>query len=92
MTRTYWKSIPFERPRFEIGDRVEMFCDHENAEGQRVRGWLQGEVVQIKDDMVAVEFWQNVYLSGGWQVPDGILWCPQDSPNIRFPEKSGASQ
>ena len=71
---------------FEVGDTVEVFCDHEKN-GERIRGWLKGIVVQVDPKMVAVQFRSNVYLTDGWMVPDHILWYPQNSPHIRVPVK-----
>ena len=68
---------------FDVGDRVEVYCDHDNEAGERVQGWLVGVVVQANDKMVAVQFQQNVYLTNGWMVPDRVLWCPQNSKQIR---------
>ncbi len=68
--------------RFEVGDRVEVLCDHDR-DGARVRDWLEGTVVQSDEKMVAVQFTQNVYLTDGWMVPDRVLWLQQTSPNIR---------
>ncbi len=83
--------VPFIRPpedanAFDVGDGVEVFCDHDKG-GERVRGWLRGIVVQVDPKMVAVQFRTNVYLTDGWMVPDHILWYPQGSPNIRQPLK-----
>ena len=84
-------SVPFMKPpepqfSFEVGDTVEVFCDHEKG-GQRSRGWLKGIVVQVDAKMVAVQFRSNVFLTDGWMVPDHILWYPVNSPHLRFPEK-----
>ena len=84
-------SVPFMRPpdldnSFEVGDTVEVFCDHEKG-GQRIRGWLKGIVVQVDPKMVAVQFRTNVFLTDGWMVPDHILWYPVNSQHIRFPQK-----
>lgn len=83
--------IPFMSPPdhefvYEVGDNVEVFCDHEKN-SERVRGWLRGIVVQVDPKMVAVQFRTNVYLTDGWMVPDHILWFPQTSPHIRIPTK-----
>jgi hypothetical protein len=67
---------------FEVGDTVEVFCDHEKN-NERLRGWLKGIVVQVDNKMVAVQFRTNVYLTDGWMVPDRILWYPLTSYNIR---------
>jgi hypothetical protein len=67
---------------FEVGDTVEVFCDHEKN-GERLRGWLKGIVVQVDNKMVAVQFRTNVYLTDGWMVPDRILWYPLTSEHIR---------
>lgn len=84
-------SIPFIRPpdmgsEFEVGDTVEVFCDHEKG-GQRVRDWLRGIVVQVDPKMIAVQFRTNVFLTDGWMVPDKILWYPITSSHIRPPAK-----
>lgn len=67
---------------FQVGDKVEVFCDHEEAR-ERVRGWIAGIVVQVDNKMVAVQFRSNVYLTDGWMVPDRILWYPLTSEHIR---------
>ncbi len=80
---------PFMRPpsdiqRYEVGDTVEVFCDHDKG-GERIRAWLKGIVVQVDEKMVAVQFRHNVYLTDGWMVPDQILWFPYDSTQMRPP-------
>ena len=67
---------------FEVGDTVEVFCDHEKNR-ERIRGWVKGIVVQVDNKMVAVQFRSNVYLTDGWMVPDRILWFPVISEHIR---------
>lgn len=67
---------------FTVGDRVEVYCDH-NEEGARVRGWLEGVVVQSEEKRVAVQFREDVFLTDGWMVPDQVLWCNHNSHNIR---------
>jgi hypothetical protein len=67
---------------FEVGDTVEVYCDHEKT-SERVRGWLKGIVVQVDNKMVAVQFRSNVFLTDGWMVPDKILWYPITSEHIR---------
>jgi hypothetical protein len=67
---------------FEVGDTVEVFCDHEKN-NERIRGWLKGIVVQMDSKMVAVQFRTNVYLTDGWMVPDRILWYPVNSAHLR---------
>lgn len=74
---------PEEDKFFEVGDRVEVNCDHEDKSGQRVRGWLKGTVVQVDNKLMAVQFKENIFLTDGWMVPDKILWFPFDSTNIR---------
>jgi hypothetical protein len=83
--------IPYMRPadrehQYEVGDTVEVYCDHEKG-GERVRGWMKGIVVQVDPKMVAVQFRTNVYLTDGWMVPDHILWYPQGSQHLRMPVK-----
>lgn len=74
---------------FEVGDTVEVYCDHEKNK-DRVRGWIRGIVVQVDNKMVAVQFRSNVFLTDGWMVPDRILWYPLASENIRsVAKKSG---
>lgn len=84
-------SVPFMKPPepeslFDVGDLVEVFCDHEKG-GQRIRGWIKGIVVQVDPKMVAVQFRSNVFLTDGWMVPDHILWYPLNSQHIRLPQK-----
>ena len=83
-------SVPIMRPpesglKYDVGDSVEVFCDHEKS-GQRIRGWLKGIIVQVDIKMIAVQFRSNVFLTDGWIVPDHILWYPVDSPHIRPPQ------
>jgi hypothetical protein len=67
---------------FEVGNTVEVFCDHER-DGERIRGWIKGIVVQIDNKLVAVQFRSNVFLTDGWMVPDRILWYSVGSDQIR---------
>jgi hypothetical protein len=67
---------------FQVGDKVEVFCDHEKNR-ERIRGWIQGVVVQVDNKLVAVQFRSNVYLTDGWMVPDRILWYPLTSEHMR---------
>ena len=67
---------------FEVGDTVEVYCDHEKDK-DRIRGWLKGIIVQIDNKMIAVQFRSDVYLTDGWMVPDRILWYPVNSEHIR---------
>lgn len=77
---------------FEVGDTVEVFCDHEKNR-ERIRGWVKGIVVQVDNKMVAVQFRSNVYLTDGWMVPDRILWFPLISEHIRpVPSKKPAKK
>jgi hypothetical protein len=83
--------IPFIKPpdneyQYEVGDTVEVYCDHEKN-NERIRGWLKGIVVQVDPKMVAVQFRTDVFLTDGWMVPDHILWYPQTSPHLRVPQK-----
>jgi hypothetical protein len=78
---TFMRSPTVEH-NFEVGDTVEVFCDHEKS-SERVRGWLKGIVVQVDNKMVAVQFRSNVFLTDGWMVPDKILWYPITSEHIR---------
>jgi len=88
-------SIPYINPptpevSYEVGDHLEVLCDHD-LDNERVRGWLKGTIVQVDVKMVAVQFQKNVYLTDGWMVPDHILWYPIHSSNIR-PVKSRSSK
>jgi hypothetical protein len=73
---------PAPEYEFDVGDKVEVFCDHEKA-NDRVRGWIKGIVVQVDAKMVAVQFRSNVFLTDGWMVPDRILWYPSHSEHLR---------
>jgi hypothetical protein len=78
----FFKSAPNLDEAYQVGDRVEVFCDHERA-SERVRDWLEGIVVQVDPKMIAVQFQENVYLTDGWMVPDHVLRCPKTSKMIR---------
>lgn len=67
---------------FKVGKRIEVYCDHDKSK-ERVRGWIDGTIVQIDNKMVAVQFRSNVYLTDGWMVPDRILWYPLNSEHVR---------
>ena len=84
MPDLYFTTDPNLDDVFQVGDRIEVLCDHEK-DGDRVRDWLSGTVVQVDPKMVAVQFQENVYLTDGWMVPDHVLWCPKYSPNVRRP-------
>jgi len=77
----YMKAPGLEH-EFEVGDTVEVYCDHEKSR-ERIRGWVKGIVVQVDNKMVAVQFRSNVFLTDGWMVPDRILWYPVNSEHIR---------
>lgn len=78
---SYMKAPGIEHA-FEVGDTVEVYCDHEKN-NDRIRGWIKGIVVQVDNKMVAVQFRSNVFLTDGWMVPDRILWYPLTSEHIR---------
>ena len=84
MPELYFTSGPNFNEAFKVGDPIEVYCDHERN-GDRVRDWLIGTVVQIDPKLMAIQFQENVYLTDGWMVPDHVLWCPKDSQNIRHP-------
>lgn len=84
MSGLFFTSSPDREEAFHVGDHVEVFCDHDH-QGDRVRDWLIGTVVQVDQKMVAIQFQDNVYLTDGWMVPDHVLWCPKNSTNIRKP-------
>jgi hypothetical protein len=84
MSDVSFMKAPGPETTFEVGDSVEVYCDHEKG-SLRTRGWLKGIVVQVDYKMVAVQFRTNVYLTDGWMVPDHILWFPLNSQHIRFP-------
>ena len=86
MAQYSYMKAPEPEYSFEVGDVVEVYCDHDKN-GQRVRGWLKGIVVQVDSKMVAVQFRSSVFLTDGWMVPDHILWYPVNSQHIRSPEK-----
>lgn len=86
MAELHFTSAPSLQEEFQVGDRVEVYCDHERDE-TRVRDWLVGIVVQVDPKMIAVQFQENVYLTDGWMVPDHVLWCPKTSKTIRHARK-----
>ena len=80
--RLHFTNDPDRREPYEVGERVEVLCDH-NQNDERVHDWLEGVVVQVDSKMLAVQFQENVYLTDGWMVPDHVLWYPKNSPSIR---------
>lgn len=76
---------------FQVGDTVEVYCDHEKNK-ERIRGWIRGIVVQVDNKMVAVQFRSNVFLTDGWMVPDRILWYPLASEHIRSVAKKSVKR
>ncbi|MEN6300280.1 MAG: hypothetical protein ABFD51_10310 [Anaerolineaceae bacterium] len=86
MAEIHFTSAPDKEEAYEVGSHVEVFCDHDK-DGNRIRDWLIGTVVQVDPKMIAIQFQQNVYLTDGWMVPDRVLWCPKDSANIRIARK-----
>ena len=85
MSDISFMKAPGPETTFDVGDAVEVYCDHEKG-SVRTRGWLKGIVVQVDYKMVAVQFRTNVYLTDGWMVPDHILWYPLNSQHIRYPQ------
>lgn len=83
MAELHFTSAPDLQETYQVGDRVEVFCDHDRGT-ERVRDWLEGVVVQVDPKMIAVQFQESVYLTDGWMVPDHVLWCPKNSTNIRI--------
>ena len=77
-----YMNAPGVEDAFDVGDTVEVFCDHER-DSERVRGWIKGIVVQVDNKLVAVQFRSNVFLTDGWMVPDRILWYSLTSDQIR---------
>lgn len=82
MAELHFTTTPDLDEVYHVGDRVEVFCDHEKHD-ERVRDWLEGTVVQVDPKMIAVQFQVGVYLTDGWMVPDHVLWCPKTSAHIR---------
>ncbi len=78
----YFTHAPDLDEQYHVGDRVEVYCDHDKS-NERIRDWLEGIVVQVDPKMVAVQFKDAVYLTDGWMVPDHVLWCPKTSPQLR---------
>lgn len=83
MASVPFMKLPEPEVEYEVGNFAEVFCDHDDKNKERVRGWLKGVIVQVDSKMVAVQFQTNVYLTDGWMVPDHILWYPVNSTNIR---------
>jgi hypothetical protein len=84
LSSLFFSAPPDRNEAYHVGDHVEVLCDHD-YDGDRVRDWLMGTVVQVDPKMIAVQFQENVYLTDGWMVPDHVLWCPKNSANIRKP-------
>jgi len=86
LTGSYFTTAPDREENFRVGDQVEVYCDH-HENGERVRNWLIGTIVQVDTKLVAVQFIENVFLTDGWMVPDHVLWIPKGSAKIRKPPR-----
>ena len=64
MTPAPFMRDPEPESSFDVGDMVEVFCDHEKGT-ERIRGWLRGIVVQVRlqDGCCSV---QNQCIPDGW--------------------------
>lgn len=82
MAELHFTSAPDANEPYQVGDCVEVLCDH-NRGGDRIHDWLEGVVVQVDAKMIAVQFQENVYLTDGWMVPDHVLWCTKNATSIR---------
>ncbi len=82
MAEMYFTHAPDLSEQYQVGDRVEVYCDHDKN-NERIRDWLEGTVVQVDPKMIAVQFKDSVYLTDGWMVPDHVLWCPKTSTQLR---------
>lgn len=82
MAEMYFTHAPDLEEQYHVGDRVEVYCDHDK-DNERIRDWLEGTVVQVDPKMIAVQFKDSVYLTDGWMVPDHVLWCPKNSTQLR---------
>ena len=87
MSELYFTHAPDLDEQYHVGDRVEVFCDHDKN-NQRIRDWLEGIVAQVDPKLIAVQFRDSVYLTDGWMVPDHVLWCPKTSNQIRPSRRS----
>ena len=83
MAELHFISAPDRDEQYHVGDRVEVFCDHD-FNRQRIRDWLEGVVVQVDPKLIAVQFRENVYLTDGWMVPDHVLWYTKTSSHVRI--------
>ena len=86
MAELHFTNAPDRDEAYQVGDHVEVYCDHERNE-ERVRDWLDGVVVQVDPKMIAVQFKDNVYLTDGWMVPDHVLWYPKESAHVRHAQR-----
>ncbi len=74
------------RPKFSVGEQVEVLCYHRRG-GELVHEWLRGRVVQVDARMAAVEFDVDVYSNNGWPIEDRVLWSAHGSPRLRRPSE-----
>ncbi len=82
MAEMYFTHAPDLDEQYHVGDRVEVYCDHDKN-NERIRDWLEGVVVQVDPKLIAIQFKDSVYLTDGWMVPDHVLWCPKNSTQLR---------
>jgi hypothetical protein len=91
MAELHFTSAPSLEEAYQVGDPVDVFCDHDRN-NERIRDWLEGVVVQVDPKMIAVQFQENVYLTDGWMVPDHVLWCPKTSKAIRHAQRKARAR
>ncbi len=48
MAKSPFMRPPDEDSNYQVGDPVEVFCDHEKN-GERIRDWVKGIVVQVDE-------------------------------------------
>ena len=70
------------RQKYNVGDQVEVRCDH-RADGGWANDWTPGVVVQADYRMAAVRLSCDVKSSNGWVIPDRTLWLAHGSKNLR---------
>ena len=80
-------SAPFMRDPepdifYDVGDSVEVFCDHEKG-SDRIRGGCEELWSRLIKKWSQFNLIQTYFLTDGWMVPDHILWFPHTSLHIR---------
>ena len=77
-----YMNAPAAEHEFQVGDTVEVFCDHEKN-GERVAAGSKASWCKWITNWWPCNSVRMFFSTDGWMVPDRILWYPLMSDQIR---------